>query len=82
MEELNSNTENSLLGASFDGVNEVTMAGNSGVILISKDGGKTFNEIIREDRLGNVSIAHAQEGQLVLVGESGVNLINSAGQNL
>jgi photosystem II stability/assembly factor-like uncharacterized protein len=81
-EQIDSKTTSTLMGASFDGDAGITIAGNSGVILTSRDGGDSFQEMIREDRLGNVSVAYVDDGELVLVGESGVNLIDSFGQNL
>ena len=81
-EELDSNTESTLIGASFDGDNGITIVGNSGSVLRSRDGGMTFNETIRENRLGNVSVIHISEDKLVMVGESGVNITTPAGKNI
>lgn len=81
-EELDSNTESTLMGASFDGDNGITIVGNSGSVLRSRDGGMTFNETIRENRLGNVSVIHISEDKLVMVGESGVNITTPAGKNI
>ncbi len=81
-EALDSDTESTLMGASFDGNKGITIVGNSGSVLVSRDGGVTFKERIRENRLGNVAVIHISRDRLVMVGEAGVNITNPAGSNI
>ncbi len=81
-EPLDSNTESTLMGASYDGSRGITIVGNSGSVLTSSDGGMTFIETIRENRLGNVSVVHISKDRLVMVGENGVNITTPAGTNI
>ena len=77
-----STTESTLMAGSYDGAGKISIVGNSGSILLSKDGGRTFSETIRENRLGNVSVVYVDKERMVIVGENGVNLTDPAGQNL
>ena len=67
------------MSATINQEGEISIVGNSGTVLFSKDGGKTFTEIIREDRLSNTSAVFVDEDTLALVGENGVNLSESSG---
>jgi len=79
---IDSGTENSLMAAGFGGAGKVSVVGNSGSVLFSRDGGRTFSERIRKNRLGNASVVYVDGSKMVMVGESGINLTNLAGQNL
>jgi len=81
-EAIDSGTRSSLMGGSSNASGKVSIAGNSGAVIYSQDGGKTFRERIRDDRLGNVSTLFVGPRKVVLVGESGVNLTSPSGQNL
>ena len=81
-EPLDSGTESTLMGGSYDGSGKVSIVGNSGTVLLSKDGGKSFSETIRANRLGNISLVYVDGRRLALVGESGVSITSPAGKNL
>lgn len=81
-EQVETKTEGTLMSASHDGSKKVSVVGNSGVVILSRDGGRTFVETIRENRLGNASSVYIDAERLVLVGESGVNLTTPSGLNL
>lgn len=79
---LDSNTQDSLMSGSYDGGNKVSITGNAGVVIVSKDGGKTFSSYSREDRLGHTSLVYITRQRVALVGESGVELVSPSGKNL
>lgn len=79
---VDTNTEGTLMSASTDGRELISVVGNSGVVILSKDGGRSFTETIRENRLGNSSSVYIDSERLVMVGENGVNLTAPNGQNL
>jgi len=81
-EDVDANTENTLMGGDYTDSGNVSIVGNSGSVLISNDGGRSFNERIRENRLGNVATVFVDQNKLVVVGENGANMTNAAGQNL
>lgn len=81
-EDVPSGTENTLMGGAVDASGQISIVGNSGTVLLSVDGGESFSETIRSNRLGNVSLVFIDEHRLALVGESGVSLTNPAGNNL
>jgi photosystem II stability/assembly factor-like uncharacterized protein len=81
-DEVESNTESSLMGSSFDGNRKVSIAGNSGVIALSEDGGETFTINIRESRLGNTALTYVKRQQMVLVGEYGVLVVTPSGNDI
>ncbi|KZY40251.1 hypothetical protein A3755_02515 [Oleiphilus sp. HI0085] len=81
-EQVETKTEGTLMSASHDGSKKVSVVGNSGVVILSRDGGRTFVETIRENRLGNASSVYIDAERLVLVGENGVNLTTPSGLNL
>lgn len=80
--EIESNTESSLMGSSFDGNRKVSIAGNSGVIALSEDGGETFTINIRESRQGNTALTYVKRQQVALVGESGVRIVTPSGNDI
>jgi photosystem II stability/assembly factor-like uncharacterized protein len=75
-------TENTLMSATNDGKGNISIVGNSGSVLLSKDGGRSFSETIRGNRLGNASAVYVHAEKMAVVGENGVNLTSPAGQNL
>lgn len=81
-ERVETNTEGTLMSASTDGRKKISVVGNSGVVIMSSDGGRSFSETIRENRLGNSSAVYIDSERLVMVGENGVNLIAPNGLNL
>ena len=81
-EKVETNTTGTLMSASSDGGMKISVVGNSGVVIMSQDGGKSFEETIRENRLGNTSSVYIDSERLVMVGENGVNLTTPNGFNL
>lgn len=75
-------SESTLTGGSHNGSGRVAIVGNAGIVLSSSDGGRTFSESIRENRLGNASLTYVNGRRMVVVGESGASITNSTGQNL
>lgn len=81
-EDLDSGTETTLMSGAFDGDRNISIAGNSGAVVSSDDGGKTFTAYAREDRLGHTALEFITRQRVALVGESGVELVSPAGKNL
>jgi photosystem II stability/assembly factor-like uncharacterized protein len=77
-QEIKSPTENSLMaGVALDAQNLI-LVGNSGTILISKDGGKSFTAQTTKDRQAIVGIGKTSSGKLLMVGQGGVKLATPA----
>jgi len=81
-DQVDSQTESTLVSAVHNGEGDISIVGNSGAILFSDDGGRTFTESIRSDRLGTASVIFVKQDQMVIVGESGVHQTDSSGHNL
>lgn len=79
---IKSNTRSTLISAATDGNTKVSITGNAGVVLLSRDGGRTFSSYDRKDRLGHTALAYITRQTLALVGESGVELVGPSGKNL
>lgn len=79
---IDTGSEGTLMSATSDGRSKISIVGNSGVVLYSTDGGKSFKETIRGNRLGNSSSVYIDAERLVLVGENGVNITTPTGLNL
>ncbi len=56
----------------------VLAVGNDGAFLRSRDGGRTFQENIRKNRLTVASVAVAADGNYILVGAGGVEIVPPA----
>lgn len=68
-----------------DGVakdSRIILVGNSGAVLTSGNGGDTFREYLRDDRLGLMSVVPISGTDLLLVGEGGVTTADAKGKNL
>lgn len=76
---INSGSESTLMSASVSAEGDISIVGNSGAVLFSEDGGRSFSELIREDRLSNTSAVFIETEKLALVGENGVNLAKPTG---
>jgi len=81
-EAVDTGTESTLISAVHNGEGDISIMGNSGSVLFSDDGGRTFSEMVRDDRLGVASAVFITRDELVIVGERGVNRTSSAGINL
>ncbi len=73
-EEVTSPTENSLMAGVVLDSRNLILVGNSGTILISKDGGKTFSLKTTKDRQAIVGVGKTANGKLLMVGQGGVKL--------
>lgn len=56
----------------------VLAVGNDGAFLRSRDGGRTFQETVRKNRLTIASVTTAANGDYILVGASGVEVVPPA----
>jgi len=81
-EAVDSATESTLISAAHNGEGDITIVGNSGSVIYSDDGGRTFSETIRDDRLGVASVVYVTQNELIVVGEKGISRTSSAGINL
>jgi photosystem II stability/assembly factor-like uncharacterized protein len=78
---IDSGSEGTLMSAAVSHEGDISVVGNSGTILFSKDGGRSFTEVIREDRLSNTSAVFVEAEKIALVGEDGVNIAKPTGAN-
>jgi len=69
----------SLQGGRVTTRGEVLLVGNDGVILVSRDGGKTFSERRARDRKAIAAVLPLGESELLLFGESGLTRFAGAG---
>ncbi|MFT6028627.1 MAG: photosystem II stability/assembly factor-like uncharacterized protein [Oleiphilaceae bacterium] len=76
---IDSGSEGTLMSAAVSQEGDISVVGNSGTVLFSKDGGRSFSEVIREDRLSNTSAVFVEAEKIALVGENGVNLAKPTG---
>ena len=81
-EAVDSETESTLIAGARNKQGDISIVGNSGSVIFSDDGGRTFSETIREDRLGVSSATFITKNELIVVGEKGVLRTSSAGTNL
>lgn len=72
-------SEGTLMSATVSSEGDISIVGNSGTVLFSKDGGRSFTEVIREDRLSNTSAVFIGSDKVALVGENGVNIAKPTG---
>ena len=79
---VDSGSEGTLMSAAISQEGDISVVGNSGTVLFSKDGGRSFSEIIRGDRLSNTSAVFIEPNKIALVGENGVNISRPTGSNL
>ena len=79
---IDAGTESTLMSADSNGKGFMSIVGNSGTVLFSRDKGRTFSESIREDRLGNASGIYVTPTEMILVGERGINNTTPAGLDL
>lgn len=78
---IDTGSEGTLMSASLNQEGDISIVGNSGTVLFSKNGGRSFTEVIRDDRLSNTSAVYVESEKLALVGEDGVNIAQPTGSN-
>lgn len=79
---IESGSEGTLMSAAISQEGDISVVGNSGTVLFSKDGGRSFDEVIRGDRLSNTSAVFIEPNKVALVGENGVNISRPTGSKL
>ncbi|OHY81262.1 YCF48-related protein [Marinobacter sp. AC-23] len=60
----------------------ITLVGNGGTVLMSSNDADSFREHFRSDRAGIMSVVPVSGTNLLIVGESGVTIIDARGKNL
>lgn len=75
-------TESTLVSADDHESGYVTAVGSSGTVMFSKDGGLTFKEFIRSDRISNSSVVYLDKQRVVIVGEQGAVVTAPDGTNI
>ena len=79
---IDSGNEATLIASKGDDDGIVAVVGNSGIVLVSGDSGESFNSVIRENRKAVNSVLLLENGNLLLVGEHGVDISGPSGRNL
>jgi len=79
---IDSGNEATLIAAKGDDDGIIAVVGNSGIVLISGNAGESFQAIIRENRKAVNSVHLLENGNLLLVGEHGVDISGPSGRNL
>jgi photosystem II stability/assembly factor-like uncharacterized protein len=70
-EPVNADNSNTLAGGNAYAEGGIVLAGADGTVLLSTDGGQTFQKNIMKDRL-SLSSAIGRDGRLIVVGQGGV----------
>lgn len=81
-DKVDSGSEGTLMSAALSQEGDISIVGNSGTVLFSKNGGRSFTEVIREDRLSHTSAVFIEADKIALVGENGVNISRPTGSKL
>lgn len=74
-EKITGKVKDGVMGGLVFNKNHVTLVGNSGVIMNSKDSGKTFTTKITKERQAILAIDQLPTGDLVMVGQGGVTVV-------
>ncbi len=64
-----------LMSSDTTGNGRISLVGNGGMLLLSRDGGETFTAHPREDRKALLGVRFLAADRLLLVGEDGISLI-------
>ena len=64
------------------GDGRITLVGNSGAVLTSTDGGKSFRPYFRDDREGVMDVVPLPDTDLLILGEGGVKFTDARGEDL
>ena len=70
-EPLNADNSNTLAGGNATAAGGIVLAGGDGTVLLSTDGGQTFQKKVMKDRL-SLSSGIGRDGSLIVVGQGGV----------
>lgn len=60
----------------------ITLVGNSGAVLLSTDGGESFQPYFRDDREGVMDVVPLSGSDLLILGEGGVKFTDARGKDL
>ena len=74
--------EATLIAAQGDDDGIIAVVGNSGIVLVSGNSGESFQAVIRNNRKAVNSVLLLENGNLLLVGEHGVDISGPSGRNL
>jgi len=70
-EPVKADNSNTLAGGNASAEGGIVLAGGDGTVLLSTDGGKTFQKTVMQDRL-SLSSGIGRDGSLIVVGQGGV----------
>lgn len=76
--QINDSLQKNINAVYFDGKDSALAAGNDGAFLRSRDGGRTFQPHPRKNRLTVASVTVAADGNYILVGAGGVEIVPPA----
>ncbi|WP_250658709.1 WD40/YVTN/BNR-like repeat-containing protein [Alkalimarinus coralli] len=79
---INSNNEATLIAAQHSDDGIIVVVGNSGIVMVSGNSGESFQPVIRENRQALASVHVLKNGNLLLVGEHGVDISGPTGRKL
>ncbi|SDR96385.1 Uncharacterized protein SAMN05216271_0838 [Halopseudomonas sabulinigri] len=68
-----------LLGGNLSASGELAVVGAGGVVVVSHDGGQTFDVVTRPDRIALASATVLDNGKILLVGQHGVSTAGANG---
>jgi len=71
-----------LTGGALLGKGAIAIVGHGGAVLTSSDQGRSFHVIHRGDRRSFANVTHNSRGELLLVGQGGVNIAGPTGEEL
>lgn len=74
-EKVDTGTDKSIAGGVQLGNGKIVLVGLQGYVGYSDNGGKSFTEVTRSDRLGYAAVTDGPEGQIVVFGEPGANVM-------
>ena len=66
------NTDRSISGGTQLADGTIVLTGLSGLVLISKDNGRTFDASVRSDRLSFATVSSKSDTEVLLYGDPGV----------
>ena len=66
------NTDRSISGGTQLADGTIVLTGLSGLVLVSKDNGRTFDATVRSDRLSFATVSSKSDSEVLLYGDPGV----------
>lgn len=74
-QKVDTGTDKSIAGGVQLGSGKIVLVGLQGYVGYSDNGGKSFTEVTRSDRLGYAAVTDGPDGQIVVFGEPGANVM-------